>query len=468
MTSPLALVYPYFLTSGPKHQLFQPLGIASLASQARALGVGVSQVDCTFRTFDDVVAQLAAERPSIVGIYVMVTLSRNALRLQASLRERLPDALFVAGGPLPTLYPERFAAAFDVVFRGESDLTFPTLCRDLLTAPQDRPWWDRLDLARYPGLHARTPRGLIANLPIHQPQWVLDTLPIPEREGVDHARYQASWANAGGAKPATIMFTRGCPFACDFCSKPVFGDQVRRRSLDHAFTEVADIARRGYNQLWIADDCFTLDQTYLSEFCFRFAKEGHGLTWTCLSRVNGVTPAVARMMRAAGCVKVYLGLESGCDSTLALMNKRATVREATEAVTTLHQAGIRVGAFFIVGYPGETAASADLTFEYALSLPFAEISFNVPFPLPGSALHARLPGVSAEADWDVENETTFVFPSEFDAAWLKRRIAETLEAFDRRSGQAATAPGPSPDPGIGGGRVERHHVIKVSPNEVGG
>ena len=122
-----------------------------------------------------------------------------------------------------------------------------------------------------------------------------------------------------------------------------------------------------------------------------------------------LTDKTIRLMRQAGCVQVYLGLESGDDETLRLMNKNTTVKTGVQAVYRLYREDIKCGAFFIVGYPGETRDSIEKTFNLALSLPLKEISFNVPFPLPGSALHARVSGLDANSDWDVENEANFFF-----------------------------------------------------------
>jgi anaerobic magnesium-protoporphyrin IX monomethyl ester cyclase len=98
-------------------------------------------------------------------------------------------------------------------------------------------------------------------------------------------------------------------------------------------------------------------------------------------------------------------------------------------VELFHQAGIEVAAFFIVGYPGETIPAIEDTFRFALELPLDSISFNVPFPLPGSALFERVSKLDKQMDWNEENEVTFVYESKFDPRWLQRRICETMLAF---------------------------------------
>jgi anaerobic magnesium-protoporphyrin IX monomethyl ester cyclase len=185
--------------------------------------------------------------------------------------------------------------------------------------------------------------------------------------------------------------------------------------------------------LWIADDNFTLDLVYLREFCNRIVPQG--VSWSCLSRVTGIDEDLTRLMKAAGCQRVYLGLETGSQETLKLMNKKATVDEGIEAVRLFHKTGIQVAAFFIVGYPGETIESIEETFKLALSLPLNYISFNVPLPLPGSKLFDRVSGLDRDKDWNTENEVTFVYNSEFDPSWLRRRIRQTVQAFtDKTNG----------------------------------
>jgi anaerobic magnesium-protoporphyrin IX monomethyl ester cyclase len=121
MNAGIVPVYPYFRTHAPTELLSQTLGIASLASQIKSLGLSVTTCDCTFTTFEQAIEKITAGKPAVLGISVMITLSAHASRMVKALRSRLPETLFVCGGPLPTLYPDRFAREFDVVFRGESD-----------------------------------------------------------------------------------------------------------------------------------------------------------------------------------------------------------------------------------------------------------------------------------------------------------------------------------------------------------
>jgi anaerobic magnesium-protoporphyrin IX monomethyl ester cyclase len=429
--SRVAIVFPYFRTSVPTAMLFPPLGAAFLASQLRNLNIETKIFDCTFTTFRQLQRDLSTYRPDIVGIYSMVSLSRNTFRIAEMVRGHLPHCLIVAGGPLPTLYPERFSGHFDAVFRGESDLSFPRFCRDLtahdlLVDKTARHRLDDLPLDSYAGLFMQNHAGEANNPTIHYTEQEINAFPLPDRSDFDHSAYQKAWLDKTGSATTSIMTTLGCPFNCDFCSRPIFGNLFRRRDLELVFTEIDQIRRLGYKRLWIADDNFTLDLSYLRDFCRRMA--GQHMNWSCLSRVTGITTEIAREMKEAGCQRVYLGLETGDQDTLKLMNKKASMEEGISAVHAFCKAGIEVAAFFIVGYPGETITSIEKTFKLALSLPLDDISFNVPYPLPGSRLFERVSGL-VEGDWNKENEVTFLFSSEFDPRWLKRRIGQTMKTF---------------------------------------
>jgi anaerobic magnesium-protoporphyrin IX monomethyl ester cyclase len=425
--SRVALVFPYFRTRVPTEMLFPPLGLATLAAQLRRVGVETRVFDCTFGKFAQLRAELRSYRPDIVGIYSMVSLTRNTFRIAEMVRTSLPDSLVVAGGPLPTVFPVRYTERFDAVFRGEADMSFPRFCQDFFEQRTSRATLADLPLDTYEGLFIRNCSLQVENPAVHHGESELASFPLPDRSDFDHAAYQRVWLQETGSKVTSIITTLGCPFGCDFCSKPIFGTVWRRRDLDAVFAEIEQIRHLGYDSLWIADDDFTLSTPYLEAFCRHMA--GLQMGWSCLSRANGISEATVRQMKEAGCRRVYLGLESGSQATLQLMNKQATLDEGIRAVHAYRQAGIDVAAFFLVGYPGETVASIEETFKLALSLPLDEISFNVPFPLPGSRLFERLGGPDEGEDWTRENEVTFVYRSEIDERWLRRRIEETMRAF---------------------------------------
>lgn len=425
----VALVYPYFQTNSPNKRLFPPLGIASLASQFHQLGIKAHIFDCTFSTLETLLSDLKNLSPSIVGVYSMASMSQNAFRVASAVRQNLPASLLIAGGPLPTLYPDQYLGPFDVVFKGEADLGLPRFCRDIGKYHNPRDEFTELDLSAYDGIHCHSKDHLVDVPPVHHSEKIIQSFPIPFRDEFNDPAYQEFWIQKNGTRTTSLITTFGCPYSCDFCSKPVWGNRFRRRNLDLVFTEIEDVHKRGYDTLWIADDNFTLDPSFLQEFCLRM--KGRELKWSCLSRVSGITLETTRMMKDAGCRMVYLGLESGCEDTLRLMKKNASLWDGIRTIDLFRKAEIEVAGFFIVGYPGETISSVEDTFKFALTQPFSEISFNIPYPLPGSGLYGKVEDISIEEDWTEENEVKFLYQTEFDSIWLKSRIHQTMDEFAR-------------------------------------
>ncbi len=430
----VVLVYPYFYTHAPQAMLFHPLGIAQLAAVLRSRGLRTQVVDCTFDQTKDVISKIVHARPRILGIYAMLSMSENAMALAREIRQILPQTLLVSGGPLPTLKPDRFLPDFDGVFCGEAHAAFPDFCRDYVESDGQPKDLFRLGKypEKYPGIYLKHPHDgeVIRSMPRSSDEKTINDLPMPDRSDYDHLQYQQFWLDREGFSLAGIMTSYGCPFDCEFCSKPVFGNHLRQRGLDQVFEEIKDIKSWGYTGLWIADDCFCLDPAYTRAFCRRMISEKMDMKWFCLSRVDRMTSSDIALWQDAGCRKVFFGLESGSNDVLKLMNKKTTTEEAEKTIHRFAQSDIRTAGFFMVGYPGETYDTIETTFKWALSLPLDEISFTVPYPLPGTRLYDRVTPVKENPDWRYENENRLVFQSEFDEAYLKKRIDSVYKQFN--------------------------------------
>lgn len=441
------LIYPYFLTNESKGQIFHPLGISMLSSGMKEKGLEVLKLDCTFLTMEEALKIARDFGADIIGIYIMTTMSQNALKLLENLRNINPQSLFITGGPLPSLYPEKFAQKFNLVFKGEGALSVPQFCFDYLEFARKNnknlnttekncvsEFLSGRDTSTYSGIYGyindqknvNSEKTLVSSPQVNLSEDEINKLQMTDRSGYDHKKYQDLSFKSSGYKSATIMMTYGCPFDCDFCSKPIFGNKVRFRDIDSIFTEIKDIMSLGYDSLWIADDLFTLNDPYIASFCDRINEIDLKLNWSCLSRVDSISDETAHKMKESGCNKVYLGIESGSDEVLKVMNKHIDIKRVKQGVDIFKNHGIKCGGFFIVGYPGETIDTIEATFEFALSLGLDEISFNLPYPLPGSKLYSRVTDIKDD-DWDFENEKKFLYKSEFDQIWLREEIEKTIK-----------------------------------------
>jgi anaerobic magnesium-protoporphyrin IX monomethyl ester cyclase len=425
----VTLVYPYFQPFRDDSIFrFPPLGLGYLAASLRTQGIPVELVDCTFHSREEVVEKVRRSHPQIIGIYSMFSMKKSSLELAQLFKDDCD--LLVVGGPLPTFAPVDFLDVFDVVAIGEGEETLGELVKCVEKGE---------DFSSVKGV-AYKDRGKIRFTPAKDFVQNLDDLPFPSRELFDNEAYKKYYSKRFGYTITSMITSRGCPFSCDFCSRPVFGTSFRTRSPSNIVDEAESIVSLGYDRVWFADDCFTLNRAHLIGVCDELTRRGIDVGWECLSRVDTVDREVARKMRQAGCVRIFFGIESGNNDVLARMRKQVTVEQARKAVYAAKDAGLQVGAFFIVGYPGESDGTVLDTVRFASGLPLDYLSFTLPYPIPGTALYERVRGngdVMAD-DWEEPKSWGLIrhkllYASSFSEGKLKFAIGKAhLQFYGRR------------------------------------
>jgi anaerobic magnesium-protoporphyrin IX monomethyl ester cyclase len=425
----VTLVYPYFQPFRDNSIFrFPPLGLGYLAASLRSQAIAVELVDCTFHSREEVIEKVKRSNPQIIGIYSMFSMKRSSLELAAIFKDFCD--LLVVGGPLPTFGAADFLDAFDIAVIGEGEETLSELVK---CVEMGENFSNVKGIAYKDGGKTRfTPaRDFVRNL---------DDLPFPSRQLFDNEAYKKYCSKRFGYTITSMITSRGCPFSCDFCSRPVFGNSFRTRSPSNIVDEVESIASFGYDRVWFADDCFTLNRAHLIGVCDELIRRSIDVGWECLSRVDTVDREVARKMRQAGCVRVFFGIESGNNNVLSLMRKQITVEQARKAVYAAKDAGLQVGAFFILGYPGESDETVLDTVRFASGLPLDYLSFTLPYPIPGTALYERVRGnggVMAD-DWEEPKSWGLIrhkllYVSSFSEGKLKFAIGKAhLQFYGRR------------------------------------
>jgi anaerobic magnesium-protoporphyrin IX monomethyl ester cyclase len=435
--SSVLLIYPSFRRSLDRSRFrFPPLGIAYVAASLRADGHEVRLLDGTFRRRDEALRAAIDDPADVVGIYCMATMQEECLAFARALRGN--GRLLVAGGPLPTCQPGTFLGDFDVVVRGEGEQTM----RELLSARQAG-----ADLSAVPGVVCRATAGAQAHTPSGPSraparpfEAELDRLPFPARDLLPNEDYIRFGKRSYGHSITTVMSTRGCPFQCEFCSNVVFGSSYRERSAGNVVDEIEEALRLGYERISFADDVFTLNAARVTEICEEIGRRRLHFGWECLGRVDTFDHATARLMKQAGCFRVFFGIESGNDRILKLMNKRITTDQARAAVQAAHDAGLEAGAFFILCYPGETDDTVLETLRFATSLPLDYVGLTMPYPLPGTALFDRV-GDRISREWRPRESPlmnhVLTFAADFSATKMRFAIVKGRAQFAirRRAGR---------------------------------
>jgi radical SAM superfamily enzyme YgiQ (UPF0313 family) len=421
----VTLVYPFFKPFRDNSIFrFPPLGLGYIASALKQKSISVELVDCTFLTFEHAVAKVRSSKPDIIGFYSMFSMRKTTIEMAKRLRKDC--RLLVVGGPLPTLEPSGYLDVFDIVVIGEGEEAMIDIVESFLKG---------VDISQISGIAYRD-KGEVKLTATREFISDLDSLPFPARELLNNEAYKQYYLGRFGYSIAPLISSRGCPFSCDFCSRPVFGQSFRSRSASNIVDEIEEIIKLGYDRVWFADDCFTLVRSQLIAVCDELTKRDLKIGWECLSRVDTMDAEVARRMRLAGCVRVFFGIESGTNSILNLMRKQITIEQAQKAVYSAKEAGLQVGAFFILGYPGENDDTVLSTVRFASSLPLDYLSFTLPYPIPGTSLFERVKnngGFFAE-DYEEPKNWAFIrhkllYHSGFSERKLKFAIGKAQAQF---------------------------------------
>ena len=288
-------------------------------------------------------------------------------------RKHAPGCVTAVVGTHVTARPEEALTetALDVVIRGEPEGIIDGLCRSE-------------NYRDIKGISWREEEGAIRHNP-DAPLLAPDEIPAPAWDGLDLGAYRLPLK---GRRFLMVAPVRGCPWACSFCTAPLYyGHRLRRRPVAKVIDEMAaNVERFGIDEFFIWADTFTADLRYVQELCRAILARGLRISWTCNSRVDTIDEATLLLMKEAGLWMISFGLESGSDAILAASGKGITAAQSRAAVILAHRLGIRVAGHFMFGLPGETEETMAETLTLALELPLDVAQFYAAAPFPGTAL----------------------------------------------------------------------------------
>ncbi len=364
-------------------ELYPSLGLLTLGAYLRAAEVEVTMTDLTFeRDLSAIDRTLRTFRPDVVGVHTKTLTFERSLEIAAKAREA--GALAVAGGPDSATRPGLYlGAGFDVVVPGEGEPTLVELAHRRKQGATP---------ARTPGTIVRE-KGTLVRGPARPFLKDLNALPLPAWDLVDMERYLRSWERTTGERRSAVLTSRGCPFDCSWCSKPTFGRTFRQQSPERVLEELRALKTRyRVNYVRFCDDVFGISRAWLEQLLEGMIEEDLGLRFECLARVDLLKPDLLATMREAGLARVYVGVESGSQKMLDLMNRGTKLRQVERTAAALRQAGVRQFWFLMLGYPGETVEDIEATFQLFRKFSPEEYSVSIALPIPGTRFHDEVKG----------------------------------------------------------------------------
>jgi radical SAM superfamily enzyme YgiQ (UPF0313 family) len=367
-----------------------PLGLVYLAAAVREANHNVSIVDAEISNLDILKAseKILEKDPDLVGFTAVTISVDNAAAVAKELKKIRPEIITIIGGHHLTTAPEetfKLFPFFDIGVIGEGERTLVELAAIL-----EQNGFDNTKLRNVPGLIFNDesmnsfvitePRKRIINL---------DILPKPAFDLLENLTLYSPPAHTVKQFPACNLVTsRGCPGQCTFCTRSVYGNILSSHSASYMFDLVKWLYEKyGIREIQFRDDNFTVFKPRLFEFCKILKESKIDLVWTALARVDMVEPEMLKAMKSAGCWQIWYGVESANDKILRVIKKNTTKEQIRKAINWSKEAGIGIGAFFIMGHPGETKETIQETINFALSLPIDEFHCTFMTPMHGAEIY---------------------------------------------------------------------------------
>jgi len=428
--SDVLLGHSYFLRLDPKsyaaHQPYPPLGTLYAASLLREEGYDVAFFDAILaaseQEWEDA---LERARPTYAVLFednfnylskMCLLRMREAAFAMLELAKARGCTTVVCGSDAADNAREYIDRGADYVLVGEGDETLVELMRRLTDEVS-------VPLHEIPGLAYRDASGGIARTAPRPLLKTLDDLPLPAWDVVEIARYRDIWTRHHGYFSLNVATSRGCPYHCNWCAKPIWGQRYHVRSPEHVAAELEALKEQyAPDHVWFADDILGLKPGWLGRFADLVEERDVRTPFKCLSRADLLLrDGDIDALRRAGCRTVWLGAESGSQKILNAMEKGTRVEQVREATRRLRAAGIEVAYFLQFGYPGETRADIRQTFRLVREEQPDDIGISVSYPLPGTKFYRSVEAeLGAKRNWRDSADLAMMFRGPFTTGFYRQ------------------------------------------------
>jgi radical SAM superfamily enzyme YgiQ (UPF0313 family) len=358
------------------------LGIGYMAAVLEQHNIDVDVLDASALelTYEEIGEEILKRNPDIVSISALTPTIGVALDSADKIKQVKPDTIVVLGGYHPTFEYKSVLEeeSVDVVVRGEGEYTLLELVRTIE---------NNGDLFNVEGLafHDENDGSLIVTpeRPIIEN---LDELPFPAFHLFPMEKYRILNITTN---VATIITTRGCPMQCSFCSSAALhGHKLRRRSVENVVNEIEmRLMEQNIDTIAFMDDTFTLNKRFVKEFCSEIKKRDLKFWWGCTSRVDTLDRDLLQTMKDAGCITIFIGVESADQQMLEKMNKNITVSKTENAFKLAREVGIRSIASCVIGMPEDTIKSMKQTIKFVKKLNPNYALYSLATPYPGTRFY---------------------------------------------------------------------------------
>lgn len=416
-----------------KMQPYLPLGTLYAAALLRSAGLSVALFDTMLNDPEQgFQAALDQHRPRVVVVYednfnfltkMCLTRMREVAYRILEASQKAGATVLVNGSDASDHVLDYLRKGFRCVLLGEAEWTLLETVQHFLKGNAHR-------IKQVPGLaYLDEETDELMRTPDRPLTRDLDLLSFPARDLIETNQYRAAWKTAHGYFSMNIVASRGCPYRCNWCAKPIYGDSFALRSA----WSVAEEMRRlkydfGAEHLWFADDIFGLRAKWVRELAVEVERLEAAVPFKMQSRVDLMTVDTVRALRRAGCAEVWLGVESGSQKILDAMDKGTRVEQIAKARENLRNEGIRACYFLQFGYQGETWEDIQKTEKLVQDTRPDDIGVSVSYPLPGTKFFERVRAQLGEkTNWSDSEDLSMMFQGAYTDEFY-RALHDALHA----------------------------------------
>jgi anaerobic magnesium-protoporphyrin IX monomethyl ester cyclase len=466
------VAHSYFLNLDPKQaqkmRPYPPLATLYVAATLRNQGHSVEVFDAMLANDErDFELHLARSRPQVVVIYednfnflskMCLTRMREAALAMTTASRLAGAAVIVSGSDVTDHSGLYLSAGAHACALGEGDHTVREWVGWLADGHEPSTATHLSGLALPEGAtHERHPDEVPLRTPKRANERHPDVFGLPARDLVDIDAYRKLWLDRHQYFSLNMVSTRGCPFHCNWCAKPIWGQRYAMREAKQVAGEM-DVVKREIapDHIWFADDIFGLRPSWVTEFADEVDRLDAHIPFTMQSRCDLMTEESVAGLRRAGCREVWLGAESGSQAVLDAMDKGTSVDDIRTARARLGAAGIRACFFVQFGFPGETWDDIQATIALIRETMPDDIGVSVSYPLPGTRFHTMVRGdLDGKANWAVSNDLEMMFHGTYTSPFYRRlhlALHDDLDVRRRIAGHSRAKHASLPDVSI-----EEHH-----------
>lgn len=436
----ILFTHSYFYKFDPKQwntkQPYPPLGTIYAAAVMRKAGYDVSLFDTALiDTPDRIIPIMEKQKPDYLVIYddgfnyltkMCLTNMREAAFRMAEIAKVNKVKVIASSSDAADHFEKYIAHGVDFVVIGEGEITLKELVRKIDNEESDFRNIDGLAFKEDGNITRTSARHIVKEL---------DSFPMPAWDLIDISSYREIWMENHGYFSLNIATTRGCPFKCNWCAKPIYGNRYNSRSPQKVSEEIEFLINNyQVKHFWICDDIFGLKPGWVQEFTNIIKAKGLKFKYKIQSRVDLILQEdTISALADSGVDTVWVGAESGSQKILDAMDKGTTVEQIYDATRLLKKNGIRTAFFLQFGYLGEEKEDIEKTINMVLDLMPEEIGISVSYPLPGTKFYDTLKEqLKTKANWTDSDELALMYKGTFSPSYYKKLHRYVHKVYRRK------------------------------------